>query len=171
MRDAPRRFPFPATKWAPLLLLGVLAFCEPALAATVTLKDGTVIRGEVKSLQDGVYTVESESAGMLHIRADQVRSIDETDRRAPADTATRPSSAPPSGASAVDSAKSLISQDPNLLTAVLGLQSEPEVVAALADPSVAKAIADGDYATLASNPKIVALMQNPKVRAIIEALQ
>jgi hypothetical protein len=154
-----------------VLVIGVLAFCEPSLAATVTLKDGTVIRGEVKSLQEGVYTVESDSAGTLHIRADQVRSIDETDRPPPPENAGPPSAGPPSGASAVDAAKSLISQDPRLLTAVIGLQTEPEVVAALADPVVAKAIADGDYAALASNPKIVALMQNPKVRAIVDALQ
>jgi hypothetical protein len=158
-------------EWVLLLALGVLAFSEPSLAATVTLQDGTVIRGEVKSLQDGVYTVESESAGTLHIRADQIRSIDETDRHPPPASAAPPSSAPASAASAVDAAKSLIAQDPNLLTAVLGLQSDPQVVAALADPVVAKLIADGDYAALASNPKIVALMQNPKVRAVIEAVQ
>jgi hypothetical protein len=168
MRYARRRFA--RMEWVLLLMSGVLTFCEPSLAATVTLKDGTVIRGEVKSLQDGVYTVQSESAGTLHIRSDQIRSIDEAEQR-PTASAASPSGTPPSGASAVDAAKSLISQDPNLLTAVLGLQSEPEVIAALADPVVAKAIADGNYAALATNPKIVALMQNPKVRAIIEALQ
>jgi hypothetical protein len=158
-------------EWVLLLTFGVLACCEPSLAATVTLQDGTVILGEVKSLRDGVYTVESESVGTLHIRADQIRSINETDQRPPPASAVPPSGAPSSAASAVDAAKSQIARDPNLLTAVLGLQSDPEVVAALADPTVAKAIADGDYAGLASNPKIVALMQNPKVRAIIEALQ
>jgi hypothetical protein len=158
-------------EWVSLLTIGALAFCEPSFAATVTLKDGTVIRGEVKSLQDGVYTIQSESAGTLHVRSDQVRSIDQADRPPPPESASAPPGAPPSAASTVDAAKSLISQDPSLLTAVLGLQSEPEVVAALADPSVAKAIAEGDYAALATNPKIVALMQNPKVRAIVEALQ
>lgn len=154
-----------------MLVIGALAFCEPSLAATVTLKDGTVIRGEVKSLQDGVYTVESDSAGTLHIRADQVRSIDQIDRGPPSVGAGSLSGVPPSGASAIDTAKSSIAQDPKLLTAVIGLQNEPEVAAALADPGVARAIADGDYAALASNPKIVALMQNAKVRAIVDALQ
>ena len=171
MSDAGRRFRFAPTEWTPLLAIGVLGFCGTSLAATVTLKDGTVIRGEVKSLQEGVYTVESDSAGTLHIRADQVRSIEEADPRPPPESAESISGAPPSGASAVDAVKSSISQDPKLLTAVIGLQNEPEVVAALADPSVAKAIADGDYAALASNPKIVALMQNPKLRAIVDALQ
>ena len=171
MRDAGRRFASAQVPWGWLPLIGVLAFCEPSLAATVTLKDGTVIRGDVKSLQDGIYTVESASAGTLHIRSDQIRSIDEADPPSSSESAAPPSGVPPSGARAADAAKSAITQDPGLLTAVLGLQSEPEVVAALADPVVAKAIADGDYAALASNPKIVALMQNPKVRAIIEALQ
>ncbi len=171
MRDARRRFRFAPTQWVPLLVIGVLAFCEPSLAATVILKDGTVIRGEVKSLQEGIYTVESDSAGTLHIRADQVRSIDETDPRPPPEGAGSLSAVPPSGPSAIEAVKSSISQDPKLLTAVIGLQNEPEVIAALSDPGVAKAIADGDYAALASNPKIVALMQNPKLRAIVDALQ
>lgn len=171
MTHARRQFAFTRSEWVSSLVILALAFCGPSLASTVTLKDGTVIRGEVKSLQGGVYTVESESAGTLHIRADQVRSIEEAEGSPASEAAAPPSGKAPSGAEAVGAAKSLISEDPNLLIAVLGLQNEPEVVAVLADPGIAKAIEDGDYAALASNPKIVALMQNPKVRAIVEALQ
>jgi hypothetical protein len=154
-----------------LLVLGsVLALCGPSLAATVTLRDGTVIHGDVKSLQDGVYTIRSDSAGTLHVRADQVRSIDESDQPAiAAGVGSLPGGL--SGASASDAAKSLITQDPKLLTAVLELQSDPDVIAVFADPEVMRAIAAGDYAALTNNPKIVALMQNPKIRAIIDAVR
>ena len=153
-----------------LLVIGsLLAFCGPSLAATVTLKDGTVIEGEVKSLQDGVYTIESASVGTLHVRAEQVRSIDDSGKPTPPAGAGSPPSGSSSAASALDAAKSRIAQDPALLATVLELQSDPEMIAVLADPDIMKAIAAGDYTALMSNPKIIALLQNPKIRAIVDA--
>jgi phospholipase/lecithinase/hemolysin len=147
----------------------LLASCGPALAATVTLKDGTSIQGEVKSLQDGVYTIESASIGTLHVRAEQVRSIEESGKSTPPAGVGSLPSEPSSGASALDATTALIAQDPALLATVLELQSDPDMIAVLADPEIMKAIAAGDYAALMSNPKIVALLKNPKIRAIIDA--
>ena len=113
-------------EWVLLLVLGVLAFGDPSLAAMVTLQDGTVIRGEVKSLQDGVYTVESESAGTLHIRADQIRSIDETDRHPPPASA-----APPSTALADPVVAKLIADGD-----YAALASNPKIVALMQNPKV-----------------------------------
>jgi hypothetical protein len=147
-----------------------LACCGVSVAATVVLRDGTVIQGEVKSLQDGVYTIETASVGTLHVRAQDVRSIDEGGKSPSASEAAQPAKGASPGADAFDAAKSQIVADPKLLATVLALQNDPAVVAVLADPEVMKAVAAGDYDTLMSNPKIVALMQNPKVREIIEAL-
>jgi hypothetical protein len=152
-----------------VVITSCLAFCGVSSAATVVLSDGTVIQGEVKSLQDGVYTIESASAGTLHVRARDVRSIDDVGK-APSASAGQPRSQSSPG-NAVDAAKSEIGADPKLLATVLALQNDPEVLAVLADPEIAKAMAAGDYGALMSNAKIVALMQNPKVREIIDALR
>ncbi len=144
-----------------------LACTGTALAATITLNDGTVIQGAVQALHDGVYTIESDSVGTLHVRAEQVRSIDGSGRaptRPPADGASL-------GVGALDAAKSRIAQDPALLAAVLALQNDPEVLAVLGDPEIMKAMSAGDYGALMNNPKIVALMNNAKLRAIIGELR
>lgn len=155
---------------ARLVVIGsLLACCGPSIAATVTLTDGTLIQGEVRSLQDGVYTIESASVGTLHVRAEQVRSIDANGKSTPPAGVGSLPSEPSSGASALDATKARIAQDPALLAAVLELQSDPDMIAVLADPDIMKAIAAGDYAALVGNPKIVALLKNPKVRAIIDA--
>ena len=167
MRRSPSRSALAARSFlvASCLACGVLS------AATVVLRDGTVIQGEVKSLQDGVYTIETSSVGTLHVRAVEVRSIDEDGKSSSTPGAGQPAKGSSPGADALDAAKSQIVADPKLLTTVLALQNDPEVLAVLADPVVAKAIAAGDYNALMSNAKIVALMQNPKMREIIEALR
>jgi hypothetical protein len=61
-------------------LLASSFVCCAASAATIELPDGTVIQGEVKSLHDGVYTIETASVGTLHVRAQDVASIDQGGR-------------------------------------------------------------------------------------------
>ena len=153
------------------LVASWLACCGVSSAATVVLRDGTVIRGEVKSLQDGVYTIETAAVGTLHVRAQDVSSIDESGKPPSTAGPGQPANGPSPGADALDAAKSQIVADPKLLATVLALQSNPAVLAVLADPEVMKAMAAGDYDALMHNAKIVALMQNPKVREIIEALR
>ncbi|MEO8465693.1 MAG: hypothetical protein ABI640_10165 [Gammaproteobacteria bacterium] len=128
-----------------------------------------MIQGEVKSLQDGTYTVETASVGTLRVPKQEVRSISEGEQGA-----TGPAPASSAGEvfpepQTLDAMKSRITQDPALLATVLALQNDPEVLAVLADPVIAKAIAAGDYAALMTNPKIVALLQNAQVREILEA--
>jgi hypothetical protein len=153
---------------AAFVIVGLLAFSGASFAATVTLRDGTVIHGELLSLQDDIYSVETDSLGTIRVPKQEVRSIDngaEPMNGAGVESATNESSL---GARELDATKSRITQDPELLAAALALQSDPDVLAVLADPEIMKAIAAGDYAALLNNPKIVALMQNAKMREIID---
>jgi hypothetical protein len=166
-----RRFPSSASAFARSVVAGWLVTCGVASAATVVLRDGTVIQGEVRSLEDGVYTIETASVGAVHVRAEEVRSIAEAGTSPGTPAVGQPTKEGSPGADALDAAKSQISADPQLLAAVLALQNDPEVLAVLADPEVAKAMAAGDYNALMGNAKIVALMQNQKVREIVDALR
>jgi hypothetical protein len=152
-----------------LLVASCLACCGASFAATVVLRDGTVLQGEIKSLQDGVYTIETASVGTLRVRAGDVRSIDEDGKPPSASGAAQPA-AGSSSAKAPDAAEAIVA-DPKLFATVLALQNDPTVLAVLADPEVTKAIAVGDYNALMNNAKVIALMQNPKVREIIDALR
>jgi len=169
-----RTFPFGSSVRSLLVAIG-LAYWGACSAATIVLHDGTVIHGDVKSLQDGVYTIETASVGTLHVRAGDVRSIDADTKPQTAPAAGSPAAGSPAAGSspgaALDAAKAGIVADPKLLATVLALQNDPTVLAVLSDPEVTKAIAAGDYDALMSNPKIIALTQNPKVREIIDALR
>ena len=172
MATALRRFPFRSPAAArSFLVASVLACCGVSSAATVVLRDGTVIQGEVKSLQDGVYTIETSTVGTLHVRAQDVRSIDEGGKSPTASGPGQGAKGPLPAGEALDATKAQLMADPKLLSAVLALQNDPEALAVLADPEVMKAIAAGDYDSLKNNAKIQALMRNPKVREILDALR
>jgi hypothetical protein len=151
-------------------MTSLLAFCGASFAATVVLRDGTVIHGEIRSLQDDVYTVESDSVGTIHVRKPEVRSIDEGGESSGASVESSAHRYSP-GAGELDATTSRITQDPKLLATVLTLQNDPDVLAVLADPEIMEAMTAGDYAVLLNNPKIVALMHNAKIREIIDGVR
>jgi hypothetical protein len=145
--------------------------CGSVSAANVVLKDGTVVHGEVEALQDGVYTVRTDSLGTVRVRKDEVRSIDEgggSTRRSGSDSSTIDSS---SQEAELRSLQLGIMQNPSLLAMLLALQNDPDVLAVLADPEIMKKIAAGDYTALMNDPKIDALMRDDKVRAIVDEMR
>ena len=151
-------------------MAGLLAFSAASFAATVVLRDGTVIQGDVTSLQDGVYSVETDSIGTIRVRKEEVRSIDDGAKPASGTSAAVSIGGSSPGAPELDATTSRIMQDPKLLAAVLALQGDPDVLAVLADPDITKAMAAGDYDALLNNPKFAALMQNAKMREIIDGV-
>ena len=154
-----------------LVIAGLLAFSGASFAATVMLRDGTVIRGEIKSLQDDVYTIETDSLGTIRVRKQEVHSIEEGGEAMSAAGVESSTHGSSPAAGDLNATQSRIMQDPKLLATILALQDDPDVVAVLADPEIAKAVAAGNYAELLNNPKIVALMHNAKMREIIDGVR
>lgn len=136
-----------------------------AFAATLTLTDGTVIHGDIKTLQDDVYTVETESLGTLRVRKQNVRTIDHGGQ----DTVRLPASgSSPADAAELQAIQLRMLQTPNLLSMIQSLQSDPEVQAVLADPEIMNALTSGNLSALLNNPKIIALTGNSNVREVID---
>ena len=144
-------------------LLGLAALFGPAaFGATVLLSDGTVIQGEIESLHDDVYTIDTEALGEIHIRRENVRRIDYGGATG-AETSPVPISLP--------ALQEQLLQSEQIMSMIQALQSDPEIRAVLADPEILAAIASGNYETLLNNPKILALASHDKIREIVEAAQ
>ena len=150
---------------ATLLVAHVQAF-----AATVVLRDGTVIQGEIKNLQDDVYTVETDMLGTVRVRKQDIRTIDHSDGSTIGSPVGSPNGSPPEQAE-LQAMQSRMMQIPNLISMIQGLQSNPDVQAILADPEIISALASGDYTTLMNHPKIIALTSNAEVREIIDEVR
>ena len=156
------------TGFRSLTIAALVVVCGSASAATLTLNDGSVIQGDIKTLQNDVYTIETDSLGTVRVSKEEIRSIDLS-----VDSQRSSSSRTPVNGSSPDQAdlqamQSRMLQSPNLFSMIEALQSDPEIQAVLSDPEIMSALASGDLETLMNHPKIIALTRNAQMREIIE---
>jgi hypothetical protein len=61
--------------------------------------------------------------------------------------------------------------NPEIMTMILSLQSNPAIQAILADPAVMRAVSAGDLNALLSHPKFLELLNDPTVREIVKKVE
>ncbi|MFZ2444880.1 MAG: hypothetical protein WAW37_00845 [Syntrophobacteraceae bacterium] len=135
--------------------------------AEIQLRDGSVIQAEIVSLENGVYTLRSDTLGTLRIEASRIRGITLGPRGRAGEGASRTPSALPDAAGQIKALSEAIMGDQDLMGKLTSLSADPDVRNALQDPEVMKAVLDGDVATLMLNEKFLRIMDKPAVREII----
>lgn len=148
----------------------LLGFAAGAPAApTIELKDGSRIQGDIQSIDNGVYTINSASIGTVHVTQSNIARILYSDN-APKTAASseKPTAQNDALTQQVQQMQSSLAKDPAALQSIMSLQSDPQIQAVMNDPAIAKAIQDGDYASLMNNPKIRALENNEHVKQLVQ---
>jgi hypothetical protein len=134
----------------------------------VELSDGTVISGEIVSLNNGVYTIKSESLGTTKLSESEVRTI----RKKGSSRVSGDRNASPQNPNSVDAnaqAQSLqqkMMNDKEVMDKIHSLENDPEFQKILEDPEVMRAVNSGDVAALMANPQFLKLMNNRTVQEI-----
>ena len=137
-----------------------LGFVAVASAATLELKDGSRIQGEIRGFENGMYTVVSPSIGTVQVaQSNLVRIVY-------GGGGSSSTGGPTS--SEIQQMQARLAQDPATVSSIMSLQSDPQVMAILKDPEIVRALQDGDYMSLLDNPKIRALENDPQVKQLIE---
>lgn len=154
-----------------LAIVASLVTCGSASAETLMLNDGSVIRGDIKTLQDDVYTIETDSLGTIRVRKQDVRVIDRNDEAELGPPVLSSIDESPPEQADLQAIQSRMMQIPDLFSMIEALRSDPDMQAVLSDPEILNALASGDFATLMNNPKIIALTGNAKVRDVIEKVE
>ena len=139
-------------------MTGIMAVTSSAAEIKeIELTDGSVITGEVLSLNNGVYTIRTGSLGTLKIDDAKVRAI-------------RPQSTSSSRQSGqtgdVKSLQDKMMSDQEVMSMIQSLKDDPQFNKILEDPEIMKAVSRGDTAALMANPKFLQLLHNPTVRDI-----
>ena len=124
-----------------------------AIAETITLNDGSVIKGQVSALSNGIYTINTNNLGVIKVEQAKVSSIS----HAQADTVKSLD---------VQALQQSIMQNPKIMKQIKEMQNNPTVQAILSDPKIMQAIANGDYQSLLADPKMQQLMNDPQTKAI-----
>jgi hypothetical protein len=140
-----------------LLALLLCATSAAAELATIELTDGSTIKGQINTLANGVYAVDSDSLGLIQIPQSRVRSIRYGSGGAPQAT--------PSAAD-LGSLQMQLMADPQIMNLIGELRSDPQMQALLDDPEIQRAVSAGDIGALINNPKFLDLLNNARVQEI-----
>jgi hypothetical protein len=128
----------------------------------IELKDGSVITGEVLSLSGGIYTVKSDSLGLIKLEESKIRAIrSKTPEKGGA-------SGGPAAAQGNDThaLQQKMMSDQEIMGMIRSLRDDPEFKKVMEDPGVMKAVKDGDISALLANPQFMKLLNNPTVKEI-----
>ena len=127
----------------------------------IDLSDGSVINGEVLSLRNGIYTVRSDTLGIVKLEESKVRAIRP---RSPA-SGSQPAQSGISSGQAQSLQQKMMS-DQEIMGLIQSLKNDPEFQKILEDPEIMKAVNAGDVSALAANPKFMKLLNNATVQEI-----
>jgi len=126
----------------------------------IELRDGSVITGEVVSLNSGIYTIKSDTLGTLKVEESKVRVIRQRSQ------SPGPGAAQNNANSDVQTLQHRMMSDQEIMGMIQSLQNDPEFKKLLEDPEIMKAVNAGDVAALTANPKFMKQLGNPAVQEI-----
>ena len=140
---------------------------SPLLSAAgkskVELTDGSVIEGEMISLENDVYRIKSDSLGEVKINSSKVRSITAAGASAGA-TERNTSPANPDIDAVVDNLQLSAAASPEKTQALTDLLSDPEIKDILDDPEIMGQVSSRDVQSLSKNKKFVNLLNNSRLK-------
>jgi len=149
--------------------LSSVSFADPA-EQTITLKDGSQIKGVLAGIDNGVYTVKTPIIGDIHISAADVASITNGDVPVAAAQAPAAQASAPNMDAQVEANQKQLMSNPQSMATLQEMMQDPEIAQALQDPSLVQAVTSHDYAAVQSNPNVQKLMSNPKMKALLQQL-
>jgi hypothetical protein len=148
-----------------LLMLSTLsAHAFAGENSKISLFDGSVIYGQIKSFADGVYTVETAAFGTIKIRESDIQQIGLRSNAIKDKENVNPMS--PLARSELLVLQDRMRGDPEIMNLVLALQSDPDFQEIFKDPDILEALETGDIALLLSNPKFLKLLNSRRIQDI-----
>ena len=173
--------------FAGMLSCAPLALAEDNAAAgegaqktqTITLKDGTVLKGQLKDISEEHYVIDTTNLGQVKVLAENIVSITSGAVLPQPSSGSSPQmpafNNPLGGQSQLMGQASQMQQsilgDPQMMAEVQKILSDPEIMALLQDQNVMQDIMSMNPQTIQSNSKIQAMMQNPKLQNLLNMLQ
>ncbi|MFH2136882.1 MAG: hypothetical protein ABII88_00050 [Candidatus Omnitrophota bacterium] len=141
----------------------------------IDLIDGSVIVGEIDSLVNGIYTINSSSIGEVNIDESRVKTVrssswvnTQSHITSSSDSDAIKSEPTPLGAvnAGVEALKSTMANNKSIMGQITELQNDPEFMAILNDPKIMSAVQSGDIEALKASPKFMRLLDNSAVQEI-----
>jgi hypothetical protein len=127
-------------------------------AKTIVLKDGNKINGEVMSLQNGVYTIKTQSLGNVKIDEVQIDAIYSNKTKTISTQRIRRLRSPNSNSSTkLMNSASMMNMNPALIQQMM---SNPNYVKIINNPDIIKAVQGGDMSAIMQSEDFKTLMNS-----------
>ena len=130
-------------------------------AREIELIDGSIIMGKVLSLTGGIYTIKSDSLGMIKLEESEISAI-----RAKSAFHGASKDVVSQSSGEIRSLQGKMMSDKEIMSMIQSLQNDPEFRKLLENPDVMKAVNSGDVAALMSNAQFMKILNNSTVREI-----
>jgi len=166
------------------LLAVLLLYSSSTLYAqsvkTITLKDGSILKGNLIDLKDHVYTIKTTNLGTININEDDILSITAGEPlTAPYSHNLSPSSTLLQGDGSgspqlkdhVLQIQNQIMTDPQLINAIMKLTEDKEIQSILMNPQFINDVMSMDPNRIQGSDNAQTLMNNPKMKELIEKIQ
>lgn len=134
---------------------------------TITLLDGTKVKGEIIRFENGTYSIHSPTLGDIQIQDTNVVSITTGDTVEPAEK----SAAANLSKDFIQAQQAAVMRDPALMEDLMKLSQDPQFMELLNDPAFVEAVQNSDVEKLQNHPKTLMLMNNPQIKGMIEKIQ
>ena len=160
-----------------LILTGPFASAQNEPQQTITLKDGTVLKGHLLSVNGDTYVIQTGNLGDVKVPAGDVQSISAGNTQPTMGTGTpmmggMGMAGVPGGGGNINPAQvnamaSSMMADPQVNSVLHEMASDPEMMALMQDPAFVQALMSMNTAQLQNDPRFQKLLANPKMQNLI----
>lgn len=146
-----------------MLILALNGLTYGAQTSRLELTDGSVIKAEIVSLKDGIYTLNAGALGEIKVEASKIKKIEISNQDAnPDDNLIK---------AKTEQLKQQVANNPETAKIIAGLATDPQFQEIVKDPEIVNAAKSEDIKALMSNKKFMNLLNHPKVKEIQKELK
>ena len=156
-----------------IALLSVNTVSSAETMKVIKLKDGSVLKGNVLQLSDGVYTFETSNLGEVDIEESDILSItsSELSGSSSGGSITTSDVQKRELQKQVQQIKGTILADEEILTEIQNMVEDESIKTLLSDPQLLKDVMSFDQQKIEQNTNVQELMDNPKMQELMDKIQ
>ena len=151
-------------------LLGLPSVSLAQSLKAITLKDGSLLKGKVIELHDGIYTVETSDLGRITIPESTILSITPVETATPVYQGSKETGGQQKVQlkTQVEHLQGSILGDPELMGEIQNILKDQEVQSLLSDPKLLEDVLSYDQEKIQNNDNVQDLLNNEKMQDLIK---
>jgi len=154
-----------------IAFLSLVIVCHAQTQKTITLKDGSILKGKVLGLKDNIYTVETSDLGTITVPAGNIVNIASPQKASTQKQVGQGDTQKAELKKQMQQIQGAIMADQDIMSDMEGLANNEEVRAMLSDPELLNDVMSMDPDKIQGNSKVQNLMNNPQIQQLMQKIQ